>query len=570
MNTSRDMEPTNGNEVVSPPFSKPIATHESGNHSASFLNIMKKTVLHHKIPYWNENETKGDGNCFYNAIIDQIQNNPGVYDTLSEDAKRCSTPSELRAAVITFVASWPPVLSENETMNQWRLSIDWQSYLDEHAQLGTYADDLMIHCTATFLGKDIYVTTKQNNRIWRHMNSHSGTRGTPITLANDQSSEKDENGQFKIGGEHFQSLIPVLKSGETENCRNCGQQNIKRLKSHLNNSKRNCAQMYDMALMEAQAKAKLQEKRREASAKYREANKESLRIKQAEYDSQNRGQKRQKQAEYDSQHRPEKRQKQAEYDSQHTPQKLKRQAENYKQNTPQKLKRQAEYDSKHKQEKKARDATSLEFLKKNQGKSGRIKDFRQSQREGLTFVCASCCRLWFGSSVVDVKNKRCKLSPDILDPLKTSSGDKLPSTLLCGTCKKYLKAKKLPPLAAKNGLSIESMPEELKLSELEAVLCSRNIIFVKIHSLPKNWSKGTKDRVVNVPINSDDLRNTFDKITTFPRQPSEGGLLPVPVQFKRKLSYKGNHLARNIDPERVVGAAQHFKDTGHPLYQEMK
>ena len=73
MNTSQNMEPINGDEVVSPPTSKPIATHNSGNHTASFLEIMEKTVLHHKIPYWNENETKGDGNCFYNAIIDQIQ-----------------------------------------------------------------------------------------------------------------------------------------------------------------------------------------------------------------------------------------------------------------------------------------------------------------------------------------------------------------------------------------------------------------------------------------------------------------------------------------------------------------
>merc|ERR1712242_80084 len=91
----------------------------------------KKTVLHHKIPYWNERETKGDGNCFYNAILDQIQNNPGVYDTLSENAKQCSTPSELRAAVITFIKSWPPALSTQETLNQWKISLDWNTYLDQ-------------------------------------------------------------------------------------------------------------------------------------------------------------------------------------------------------------------------------------------------------------------------------------------------------------------------------------------------------------------------------------------------------------------------------------------------------
>ena len=128
MNTTQDMEPVNGDEVVSPPF-PPIATHKSGNHSASFLDIMKKTVMHHKIPYWNANETKGDGNCFYNAIIDQIQNNPGVYDTLSDDAKQCSTPSELRAAVITFIESWPSDLSKEESLNQWKISFtNWNSY----------------------------------------------------------------------------------------------------------------------------------------------------------------------------------------------------------------------------------------------------------------------------------------------------------------------------------------------------------------------------------------------------------------------------------------------------------
>ena len=255
MNTSRDMESVNGVEVVSSKTSQAevrakrtyaeiTKPQQSRNYSDSFLKIMKKTVLHHRIPYWNEKETKGDGNCFYNAIIDQIHNNPGVYDTLSEDAKQCSTPSELRAAVITFVSSWPRVLSEQETMNQWRLSMDWKSYMEEQRQPGKYANDLVIHCTATFLGKDIYVTTEQNKEIWRHINSHSGTQGTPITLASNQSSEKDENGQLRMGNEHFQSLIPIEKeNNEVEACRSCAQQNIKRLKSHLNNSKSNCSKM---------------------------------------------------------------------------------------------------------------------------------------------------------------------------------------------------------------------------------------------------------------------------------------------------------------------------------------
>ena len=128
------------------------------------------------------------------------------------------------------------------------------------------------------------------------MNSHSGTKGTPITLASNQSSEKNDNGQFKTGGEHFQSLIPTPKTGDSEACRNCAQQGIKRLKAHINNSKKDCQRMYDQALMEAASKAKLQQQRKDKSARYRESNREALRQKQAEYDRQHTPQKRQKQA----------------------------------------------------------------------------------------------------------------------------------------------------------------------------------------------------------------------------------------------------------------------------------
>ena len=498
---------------------------------------MEKTVLHHfrerggtdatEIPYWNENETTGDGNCFYNAIMDQIQNNPGVRDTLSDDAKLCSTPSELRAAVIRFIESWPPALNRVETMNVWKTAVygdNWKHYLDQQRKPGVFADDIVIHSTATFLGKDIYVTTNQNKVIWKLENSHAGTNGTPITLASNQSSEKGNNGQLKTGGEHFQSLIPTARESATETCRNCFLPGIKRLKAHLNNSKINCKRMYDLALLEAEAKAKLQKKQREASARYRESNRESLKAKQKEYDSQHRQEKaeyynqnrlqilekqkeydsqhrpekRIQQAEYDSQHRPQKRIQQAEYDSQHSPQKRKQQAEYYSHHTPEKLKKQSLYDSAHRPEKSAAVTALRNYRNKNQDMAGRLKEFRGSQRDGLSYTCASCCRLWFKSSVVDVTSKRSTMSSEILEPLKMNHKDKLPSTYLCGTCKKYLKADKLPPLAAKNGLTIEPMPDGLELSELEAVLCSRNILFAKIHSLPRNWCLGSKDKVVNV------------------------------------------------------------------------
>ena len=73
--------------------------------------------------------------------------------------------------------------------------------------------------------------------------------------------------------------------------------------------------------------------------------------------------------------------------------------------------------------------------------------------------------------------------------------------------------------------------------------------------------------MVNVPINSDDIRNTLDQIRTFPRQPIEGGLLSV--KLKRKMEWKAHHLHRVINRQKVIGAVQHFKKIGHPLYQDI-
>ena len=62
----------NESQGVSSLFSELNVTQKSSNHSQDFIDFMNKTVLHHNIPYWNDRETRGDGNCFYNAIIDQI------------------------------------------------------------------------------------------------------------------------------------------------------------------------------------------------------------------------------------------------------------------------------------------------------------------------------------------------------------------------------------------------------------------------------------------------------------------------------------------------------------------
>ena len=159
--------------------------------------------------------------------------------------------------------------------------------------------------------------------------------------------------------------------------------------------------MYDLVLMQAEAKSALQQKRKEKNARYYESNRTAMLKRKAEYDSQHRPKKRQKDADYHKEHRTEI------------------------------LQKKAEYDSQHRSEKNTAANTLRNFRSKNQDMAGHIKEFRLSQRDGLSYTCASCCRLWFKSSVVDVASKRSKMGPEILEPLKVHKNDTLLSTYLC-------------------------------------------------------------------------------------------------------------------------------------------
>ena len=71
-----------------------------------------------------------------------------------------------------------------------------------------------------------------------------------------------------------------------------------------------------------------------------------------------------------------------------------------------------------------------------------------------------------------------------------------------------------------------------------------------------------KDRLINIPIGTDDVLNTLQKL---PRTPKEAGLLEV--KLKRKLDYKNTHKQAYIDPKKMYKALEFLKNTGHPDYQ---
>ena len=294
----------------------------------SLFEETMKPVKDLQLPYSNEKETEGDGNCFYNAIMDQIINNPRVAETISNEARKCTSSQELREKVIHFIVKWPDTLSHllvpknnmiaaiRESKNlppNYPEEIIWQQYLlPKHAESGVFAEDIIIQCIPSFLSKDMYVISpgtsegQPNQTKWLHIPSFAGTSGPPITLASSQISSMNEK--------HFQSLIPTptVASGSMA-CRNCAKLIKKNIRSHLNQSKMNCWNMYDKEWMDQEAKIKTKEKK----ARYNAKNQQQIRKKQADYNAKHREEIKIKQAKYDSKHREEIKIKQAKYNKNH-------------------------------------------------------------------------------------------------------------------------------------------------------------------------------------------------------------------------------------------------------------
>ena len=121
---------------------------------------------------------------------------------------------------------------------------------------------------------------------------------------------------------------------------------------------------------------------------------------------------------------------------------------------------------------------------------------------------------------------------------------------------------KIPPMAEKSNLILEPQDSSLQLTELEGALIAKNIIFQKICQLPKSRWTALTDRIINVPINDEDILNT---IQLLPRTPKEAGL--IGVALKRKLEYKNKHKCQLVNPNKIVTMLEKLRKAGNPYYQ---
>ena len=135
---------------------------------------------------------------------------------------------------------------------------------------------------------------------------------------------------------------------------------------------------------------------------------------------------------------------------------------------------------------------------------------------------------------------------------------------LCHTCLRSIKSEVVPSICVMNGLKLENIPRELQLADLEQQLIARSLLFLKIKKLPKTRMRANVDRVINVPVECDDIAVTLKKL---PRHPDDAKI--VAVELKRRIKYQKSHLSEYIRPKFVVDAVRALKCLGNPFYEDI-
>ena len=587
-----------------------------------------RAVTRLDLPYRCYEPTRGDGNCLFRAIIDQMRN-PHILATISERAKNIERNHHaLRQAIVDF-CEYDCNLHQTDTFQLHKTvyineaqkpgesnDTTWKRCLQNMRRDSVFAEDIFIESTAIFLQKDIKLVSPQQTKQhpWTTISGNPITPGQPITLA-------------YLPGRHFQSIHSI----KNDKCLGCGTQ-INKLLCHLA-KKSACKSFYNIDKIRKEAretheqqksayKEKNREKVQRKHSKYNEENRETIQQKQTRYNRENREtiqQKhvaynkenreyiQQKQASYNKENRECIQQKQASYNKENRDCIQQKKASYNKENRDCIQQKQASYNKENRdciQQKQAsynkenRDCIQQKqasynkenrvsinlkqsFYRKiqfhNADEQARFQSFQNDIKEGLSYPCVCCHRIFFKNSVssVNLENLKLILDQNAEGLYEASIKTPLPEcmfahgkTYLCHTCNtNYLKKFKRPPLSYLNGLQVEHIPELNVLSELENTLIAKNIIFLKLFQLPVSRWSAVKDKIVNVPITNNDLLNTLSSLNSFPRTLDEAGL--IPVQLKRKLEYKNKVLEAYINPENLVRALKCLKEAGHPSYQNI-
>ena len=182
-----------------------------------------------------------------------------------------------------------------------------------------------------------------------------------------------------------------------------------------------------------------------------------------------------------------------------------------------------------------------------------IRKFLEAVSEGPVYVCSSCHQTHFANNVVDVCNLHPQKHQTLLETCLTNFKSVNNKEWICLSCKREIYAGLVPKLSTANKVGFPKKPPELELNALEEFLAAPLSAFMRIRSLPVCGitACGQKLMIGNVVHVPNDIGTT---LKTLPRMLSD--METIPVNIKRKKSYKTTVFSEFISPNKVIKAVK--------------
>ena len=116
-------------------------------------------------------------------------------------------------------------------------------------------------------------------------------------------------------------------------------------------------------------------------------------------------------------------------------------------------------------------------------------------------------------------------------------------------------------MSSMNSLQVPFRPACLDLTEVENVLISPKINFMKMIKLPVSRMKGIKDKIINVPIPLEVIKQT---VQSLPRTLEEAEV--IPILLKRQKKMVNYHFKQHIRPALIKEAINYLIGI-YPFYE---
>ena len=526
--------------------------------------------------------TLGDGDCFYTAAIQQLRR-PEVNERLSPINRtlcKSADPRSFKSMVRRFIigSKHPVVETLKADFENFHVGMSWEHYWStKHImKANIWADEMFLRATAWFLKLDIVV--------------HQNIPTCPIkvisgNIDDDQASTSGPKLHVAyLLNRHYQSIlprntepdvpayslpeevsvvVPVMQSSFKEQdhevtpavCPACGKSG-KNILNHIRMSRKCKEKVTDHQIQKLKEISSLKASQKEKEWKKRKYEEDHEKVK-----------------ENNKKWKAEQRER--------NPVKSKEDNKKFK------------ADQRARNPEKSMEETRrfVAIHRKNnpiETESQRLKLFLENTLFGAIFICISCHQRHFRTNIqVFNETLRNSIADKIplsqciedMEPLKTSNFGEIFShyikkqdteQFICLTCLGYLRQGKLPPSSVKNGLSLDQTDKQrqkdgLMLTDLENSLIASRIIFQKIFSLPVSRWSAMKEKQVNIPISSDKINETLEKL---PRTPTDAGL--IVVELKRQIKKKNNHWHQLINPQKLFLFIDKAKWMGNPYYNDVQ